>query len=479
MAYIMYPQDTPFLMFSAFTGENKIDHLNLLLLIERMTEYHEAVAYSYYMERAIETGIIGEKTTQENINNYIRRLSTLKLVRRQVVYNDEKKDWENSLLLTGYGRKFLDFIRDLSQEDLDEARDYQITNVRRIMRDLASRTPLPENRADLLTAAFTNLRSLIYHLSGFNAEFTDFVDRNGKAKIQTAQEAREWISQIMGSKYLLEYYSICDDSLGYVSQISEIALCAEKIIGDEGLTELIIRDRQKKADLLREKKNMTDLSADEIDKQVRSQLQRIYSISSTEYRMYIMRITKAVNSIVSRIHLVFSAFGAEIGGDNLRTRIMKLLRYVEKTEDCTVLDNIMNLYDERCYTEESFAKKAVRSEEEKKYPDPVYLFDSGTKRASPIVTRRMRTKAHMEKVLEGNDRVKLRSLPLENDEDFYRIVRLVYLAAANENEAKEYATQHIEGEGASYHKGPYTIPNIYIVRRKKDGKLLRTEPAPV
>ena len=29
MAYIMYPQDTPFLMFSAFTGENKIEHLKV------------------------------------------------------------------------------------------------------------------------------------------------------------------------------------------------------------------------------------------------------------------------------------------------------------------------------------------------------------------------------------------------------------------------------------------------------------------
>lgn len=469
MAYIMYPQDTPFLMFSAFTGENKIEHLNLLLLIERMTadEYQEAVSYTYYMEKALETGVIGEKTTEENINNYIRRLSTLRLVRRQVVYNDEKKDWENSILLTGYGRKFIDFIRDLLRPDLDEAKDYQITNVRRIMRDLASRTPLPENRADLLTAAFTNLRSLIYHLSSFNAEFTDFVDQNRKAKIQTAQEAREWISQIMGSKYLLEYFSICDDSLGYMSQVAEIALCAERIIGDEELTGFILRDRQKKADALREKKNLEDLDSDEIDRQVRSQLNRIRSISETEYRMYIMRITKTVNSIITRIHLIFSAFGAEIGGDNLRTRMMKLLRYVEKTGDKEVLDNIMNLYDASCYTEESFTKKARRPEEEKEYPDPVYMYESGTKKTAAIVTKRMKTKAHMEKILEEKDSVRLDSLPLEDNEDFYRIVRLVYLAAANESEAKEYAIQHIDGEERSHHHGIYTIPNIYITRKKK------------
>lgn len=470
MAYRIQSQDVPFFMFSVFTGENKIEYLNLMLLIDEMTEdgVQEAIAYDYFAEEAIKKDVLGPEADEVRVNMHVRKLANAKLVRRQIVYNDEKKEWEDSVLLSGYGRKFIAFLKELSRSDLDEAKDYQITNVRRIMRDLASRRALPENRADLLMAAFTNMRELIYHLSGFNAEFADYVTRKNKNQIKNAQEASQWINEIMGSKYIVEFYTICDDSLGYVSQISEIAINAAKIMKSSELTGLIIQDRKKKAQELRDKKNIDDIGENEIEKQVRAQIRRIHSIAETEYSVYIKRIIRTVNSIIKRTFLMYSAFGAEIGGDNILSRMMKLIRYVEKTGDEQVLENLMNLYNVRVFTEESFVRPLKKAEEAKEYPDPVYLFDTKIKKAGRIVTRGMKTKEYIRTAMKDVDRIRLDSLPCGNDEEFCRLIRIVYIASDHENHYKEYATEYISGEPLTSQKGIYTIPNIYILKLKKE-----------
>ena len=468
----IHPQDLLFSITSAFSGDNKVPYLKIMFLIDEMVgeAYQEAVSYEHFIEQACIRELFGAGTDRDRVISGIRRLTSAKLVKRQALYSQEAREWEESVLLTGYGKKFLSFVTELSRPDLDESRDYKITNARRNIRDLLSMEEIEYDRSDLLKDAYASLSELIYHLSSFNAEFMDFVSKENRSRVRNAREAGEWIDSIMSSKFMIEFYTISDDSLGYISQIGEIAVNIEKIKNSPVLTGLIIRDRKKKARELMDKQDVKDISDSEIEAQVMTQIRRISSMAGTEYREYISRILKTVNTVIKRTYLMFSAFGTNVGGDNILSRMMQLIRYVEKTGDEMPLEDIINLYRLRYYTESSLSKPAKRSEEKGEYPDPVYLFDSQIGTSVPIRTRKMESKEYMEEVMAGSERIRLDSLPCGNDEEFCRLIRLVYIASENENEGKAYGTEYIPGEGRSCRKGGYTIPNIYIVRYRKKGE---------
>lgn len=468
MAYDIQPQDIPFHMFSILTGNNKMEYLSLLFLLEEMmqTEYKEAISFNLFMEEVLRRELMGQNTEEDRIESHVRILANSKIIRRLPVYNDENKSFEDSLSLTGYGRKLLVFIKDITRPDLDESRDYQITNARRNIRDLASRRELPDNRADILMSVYSSLRDLIYHLSNFSAEFSDFVTRISKERITNARAANDWINQIMNSKYIIEFNTICDDSLGYVSQVSEIARVIETIMKNDTLTELIIRDRERKAEELR-KKAIKDLDKNEIEREIKAQMRRIHSMAATEYRMYIFRIAQTVNKIIKRTYIMYSSFGADKGMDNMVTRLMQTLLYIDSTRDEDIVEGISNIYYMSCFTEESLIKPFRKNDEETDYPAPVYLLNSQIKNTAPLITRRTRVRQYLQTAMKEVYRIRLDSLPCENDKDFYRLVRIVMFAAGQDSEKKEFGIELIEGEPDRCVKGIYTIPNIYIVKMAK------------
>lgn len=469
--YDIHPQDVSFVIFAAFSGPNRAGYMKMMMLLEEMTEdgYQEAVSYDRFTEEVVAGEFLGEDTDAEKAASGIRKLVSAKLIRKHAVYNEEIKGWEESILLTGYGKKFLGFVRDISRLDLDDTKDYKITNARRNIRDLLRTDEIEYDRSDLLKDAYASLSELIYHLSGFSAEFMDFVAKESRNHIRNAREAGAWIESIMGSKFMIEFYTISDDSLGYISQIGEISVNVEKIRQSDVLTGLIVRDRKKKARELLAKQDISDINDREIEAQVSAQLRRISSIAGIEYREYISRILKTVNTVIKRTYLMFSAFGTDIGGDNILSRTMQLIRYVDKTGDESPLEDIINLYRLRYYTEESLSRPVRRTEERTEYPDPIYLFDTTIDQSAPIRTRRMESKEQIERVMEGAERIRLDSLPCGNSDEFCMLIRLVYIASSHESRTKKYGTEYIKGEPATCRKGPYTIPNIYIVRCRQEG----------
>lgn len=463
-------QDIPFEMFAVFSGNNKYEYFEMMSIINRLTQANlqEAVSYDLFCEEVAKDSVFGE-IDRDRISQMTRKIAGAKMIRRQMAYDIEDSEWKESILLTGYGRKFLAFVEDISRPDLEEAGEYRITTARRIMRDLTGKEELQDNRSDLLMAVYTSLRDLIAHLGNFNAEFTDYINREAGGRVRNAKEASEWVHKVINSRYIIEYYTISDDSLGYLAQVSEISRNIEMIENDSDLRDMIVQDKKRKLRELIDKRGIDRAGEEQAEAEIDMQIRRIREIADIEYRVYMEGIANAVTTMIKRMYIMYSAFGVEAGGDNLVNRLTQFIRYIEQTDDTPSMDGIMNLYGMRIFTEDSLTSPLKKAEEEKYYPDPVYLYGSEIREGNSRRTKTDAVKKYLADVMDGIEKIRLDSLPCEDRESFLRLVRIVYLATENENSKKMYDTEIIDGEPSETEKNGYVIPNISIVRRTPAG----------
>ena len=478
--------DIPFEVFTLFSRSEQKTHASALLLIAAMAEedlegavqkdvlldaFARDIVWNGTDEKTDDEDEYGEGNGDEAVPPASREFNTLKrynMVRIQTRYDQNERRFTDYVMLTGRGRKTVDFLVSVSQMDITETKEANIQSALFSMRAAsANKAARDVLLYDALKAAHEGIADLIRHLASFSANFNDFIDANTR-KIESAKQAREWIVTMFSSNFINEYFTIVETTFSYSAKLGEIRQIALKLQRNSKLTDRIIsQEFERRIEIARK----TNVEADRksLVADVKFRIRRLYEMTDYEYHGYISNIQEHVTSIIKRTYYLLAAYGAGNDNNSIIMKLLKLVRYA----DCMCEDiplSISNLYEYSAIDPESLRNRPAKNAATDIAPIEEPLLNSFSD--EPVIKRNRKEEAlAMARALipEGGFAA-TDDLPCSNIGDYMNIFVLTGIADRIYNPAAEF---DFTFENGTFEKGRFILPRgIYkrmpAIRKKTD-----------
>ena len=452
--------DIPFEVFSLFSRGNQSVHAGTLLLIASLTDkdLEGAIRYDDLVDSLKNSGLVQSLEPEEKgVKPEVAELSLLKkyqLIRRQSRYDQSEMRWVDYVYMTGRGRKVADFLVSISQTDIQQTKEANIQSSLLSMRAVYNDDPINDIILyDALKAAHEGILDLITHMSSFSESFRDFITANTQS-VENAMQAKEWISTMLHSNLLTEYFTIDEAAYSYSAKLAEIKTIALKLKEEPERIEAIV-DQEYKRRVKVSQNTKADVFKEEIEEDVMMRINRLYEMTDYEYHNYLRVISELVSEIIQRTYFILTSFGA--GNDN-SSIIMKLARLVRY---CTITGNpvplsISNFYDHAAVDPDSLRACRVKAEEGGESFEDLPDIGVFEEQERTFRTRKQEAIDMAKELIHHGETVNITQLPCSTLDDFTRLFLLTGAADKENNPVSEF---DFKTDGEKIRRGDFIIPN--------------------
>ena len=456
--------DIPFDVFSLFSRGNQSVHAGVLLLTAGLcaNDIEGAVQYDVLVDEIKKAGYTegrGDGTVLNPENTELNILKGCRLLRRQSRYDQAERRWVDYVYMTGRGQKVADFLVSISQTDIQQTKEANIQGSLLSMREAASDSPSAGIILyDALKAAHEGILDLVTHLSSFSGSFRDFIEEN-TAKIETAAQAREWISTMFHSRLLTEYFTIVDTAYVYSAKLGEIRGLAEKLQERHDLTERIIdREYERRKDVA--EKTHVEPVREEIERDVITRIRRLKEMTDFEYHNYMSVIQVLVDEVIQRVYFVMASFGLENDNSSVIDILVKLVRYASVTGN-GIPPSISNLYGQRTVDGGSLRRYPSRNSQDEQLPVEEPDTDVFSEADSVYATRKENTLEMARALIRPGEKTGTDAFPCRNMEEYLQMFILAGYADKENNPLSEF---DFTPDGTQVTKGMFILPGGYYRR---------------
>lgn len=380
------------------------------------------------------------------------------LIRTITLYSEEQGKLCRYTCLTGMASKVYNFLRDISQTDLQETKDANIHAA-----DINSKL-LTDEKASALDHAYAleslqkSMFGLIEHLSGYNSAFIDYIDSLG-SRLTNRNEFADALHDLFTSKFIREYSSLTNNAMPFRAAVNRTAKNIRAVLRNDEQFDRIVSARIE----MYKTQGLKDIDRATVETETREIMLGVKSMCSKDYGLYVEQISERISEVIGRIKTVVDSFSAD-GRGLMRVKLMRLIRGCEEN-GIPVPDNLLDAYDCNYAGAWSLKPRVIVGQKEEESEDlNQYEETSETLSDDPQSDTMMefRCLEFIERNFPLQKKISLKDVSCSTPEEFYFALSALSFAC-EKLEGLAILDEESSNE-ASRNKAGYLLPDIVIQR---------------